>query len=322
MNEKKLNQLFEDYLNGTISPEDEKLLESFDAKVLAQNLDRYTNSERAKERVSDRLNKNINRGTKSRRILAYTFRVAAAVCLFFVFKFFLVQQTEQPTIKDDALVWLERKTSWGEKLNLILADGTEIKLNSGSTIKFPKNFSADERRIILTGEAFFDVARNESKPFIIESENVVTKVLGTSFNIQAYEDQEAVAVSVLTGRVEVAAGTNKVFLSPKEQGIYKRGTENVLKGRVDIEKILFWKDGIIHFEDSSFEEVERVLERWYGVDISFDSKKLRQCHLTATYKNESLETILGSIIYTKKGMQYRIENQKNIIFSGNCSDLM
>ena len=320
MNEKKLNQLFEDYLNGTISPEDERLLESFDAKVLAENLDKYTHAEKAKERVGSKLNTAVGRNTKTRKLWAYTVRVAAAISVFFAFKFIFLQPTSTSVAEEPALVWVERKTDWGEKLNLILADGTQIKLNSGSSIRFPKAFTADERRIELSGEAFFDVARDESKPFIIQSDQVETKVLGTSFNVQAYEDQRHISVSVLTGRVEVASLENKVFLSPHEQGVYHRSKGNVTKGRVDIEKILLWKDGIIHFEDATFGEVKSVLERWYGVNMSFASKELAQCHLTATYANESLETILGSIVYAKKGMQYRMDDQKTIIFSGKCTD--
>ncbi|WP_422356860.1 FecR family protein [Roseivirga pacifica] len=320
MNEKKLNQLFEDYLNGTISPEDERLLESFDAKVLAENLDKYTYAEKAKERVSIKLNTVVGRSTKTRKLWAYTVRVAAAISVFFAFKFIFLQPTSTSVAEEPALVWVERKTDWGEKLNLILADGTQIKLNSGSSIRFPKAFTSDERRIELSGEAFFDVARDESKPFIIQSDQVETKVLGTSFNVQAYEDQRHISVSVLTGRVEVASSENKVFLSPHEQGVYHRSKGNVTKGRVDIEKILLWKDGIIHFEDATFGEVKNVLERWYGVNISFASKELAQCHLTATYANESLETILGSIVYAKKGMQYRMDDQKTIVFSGKCTD--
>lgn len=320
MNEKKLNQLFEDYLNGTISPEDERLLEGFDAKVLAENLDKYTHAEKAKERVSIKLNTAVGRNTKTRKLWTYTVRVAAAISVFFAFKFIFLQPTSTRVAEEPALVWVERKTDWGEKLNLILADGTQIKLNSGSSIRFPKVFTANERRIELSGEAFFDVARDESKPFIIQSDKVETKVLGTSFNVQAYEDQRHISVSVLTGRVEVASSENKVFLSPHEQGVYHRSKGNVTKGRVDIEKILLWKDGIIHFEDATFGEVKNVLERWYGVNISFASKELAQCHLTATYANESLETILGSIVYAKKGMQYRMDDQKTIIFSGKCTD--
>ncbi|MCO6360703.1 FecR family protein [Roseivirga pacifica] len=320
MNEKKLNQLFEDYLNGTISPEDERLLEGFDAKVLAENLDKYTHAEKAKERVSIKLNTAVGRSTKTRKLWAYTVRVAAAISVFFAFKFIFLQPTNTSVAEEPAIVWVERKTDWGEKLNLILADGTQIKLNSGSSIRFPKVFTADERRIELSGEAFFDVARDESKPFIIQSDQVETKVLGTSFNVQAYEDQRHISVSVLTGRVEVASLENKVFLSPHEQGVYHRSKGNVTKGRVDIERILLWKDGIIHFEDATFGEVKNVLERWYGVNISFASKELAQCHLTATYANESLETILGSIVYAKKGMQYRMDDQKTIIFSGKCTD--
>lgn len=319
MNEKELKKLLRDYLNGTISPEDERRLEALEAGLISKNRGGLINAELSKQAVSQKLNRSIRLG-KSRQLLSHSLRVAAGLAILFVLGRLVLQQDQETKPEQQEVVWVEKATPWGEKLSVSLPDGTRVKLNSGSSIKFPMAFTGDKRRVELQGEAFFDVAENKEQPFIIRSGDVETKVLGTSFNVDAFEERDEVAVSVLTGKVMVSTANSQVFLTPGEQGIYNRQQGKFTRDKVDIERVLLWKDGIIHFKDAPFQEVAKVLERWYGVNITFENEQLKQCHLTATYKNESLATVLGSIAYAKKGVQYNVQEKENILLSGRCSE--
>ena len=279
MNEKEIRKLLQEYLKGTISSEDERKLETFEARVIAKNLEQLTGSEEAKQRVFKKINRAVKRSDNQRSIVSRSLKIAASITVFFTLGYLLMKPKVELQPAAEPIVWVEKTAEWGEKLNLSLPDGTQIKLNSGSHIKFPQSFTVNERRVELKGEAFFDVARNEEKPFIIESGDVQTTVLGTSFNINAYPEEDLVSVSVLTGRVRVTSASNNVYLTPNEQGVYSRSNGKITKGRVDIDRILFWKNGILHFEDASLKDVAKSLERWFGVEISIESKELMGCQV-------------------------------------------
>lgn len=225
---------------------------------------------------------------------------------------------QEPTLQP--IVEMIKTTEWGKKMNITLADGTEVRLNSGSTLKFPDRFQGNTREVELSGEAFFNVARNSDKPFIIKSGEVETMVLGTSFNVNTYPESKQVAVTVATGKVKVTSRENEIFLLPNEQGVFDKKSKSISKEKIDIAAFLHWKDGIIHFEDAELSQVLRTLERWYGVTFEVDNANIGDCHITATYNNERLDAILESIIYAKKGLRYQFLDNHKIQLKGKCTD--
>jgi len=219
----------------------------------------------------------------------------------------------------DEFQWETRSVSNGQKATVMLGDGTLVFLNSGSTIQFPKKFDQDERVINLTGEAYFEVARDVERPFKIATGELTTTVLGTSFNIRAYETEE-VAVTVLTGKVKVGSRENEVVLTPGQQALYGDPTQDIVKHAVDTEQFLAWKDNTIRLDNVTLEKAIATLERWYNVEIRFKNPQLRFCRISGKFKNESLVTILKSIRFVKD-IDYKFEDNNQIILYGQTCEI-
>lgn len=308
----------EKYLNGTITKKEESLLERFDGRLLSKNHKDVFKDERHRKQIERQLSQNISRPKKRISLPKWT-KVAASIVLMTGGAYFVHINTKAEE-KVDPIVEVTKTTEWGQKLNLTLADGTQIRLNSGSTITYPDRFEGDVREVALEGEAFFEVAKNPDKPFVIRSGEVLTTVLGTSFNINTYPDSQQIAVTVASGKVKVASHENEIHLGPNEQGIFDKKTKTISKKMTDIVTFLNWKDGIIHFEDTRLSKVAESLERWYGVTFVFENENLRNCHITATYKNEILPAVLESIAYAKKGLRYEFLENDEILIKGKCTD--
>lgn len=318
MTENEIKVLMKKYLNGTITREEESLLEAFDYKLLSKNHQNVFKNAQHKSGIGQKLAKGIQ-SSKTRNPFLHWGRIAASLILLMGLSYFLYNYTHQE-IEVEPNIILTKSTDWGQKLNLVLADGTEVFLNSGSTIKFPKRFDGDIRAVDLEGEAFFDVAENPDKPFVIRSGEVETTVLGTSFNVNTYSERNQVAVTVATGKVKVASKEKQIFLMPNEQGVFDKQSKSISKKKIDASTFLHWKDGIIHFEDAELSEVLETLERWYGVTFEVDNENIGDCHLTASYNNERLSAVLESIVYAKKGISYEFLSSKKIQLRGKCTD--
>jgi ferric-dicitrate binding protein FerR (iron transport regulator) len=318
MTENEIKVLMKKYLNGTITKEEESLLEAFDHKLLSENHQNIFKNAKHKGSIGQKLVKGVNTSNTGNPFMRWG-RIVASLVLLIGISYFLYNYTGQEKAMEPNVV-LTKSTEWGQKLNLVLADGTEVYLNSGSTLKFPKRFDGDTRSVELDGEAFFDVAENPNKPFVIKSGEVETTVLGTSFNVNTYPDNDQVAVTVATGKVKVASKENQILLLPNEQGVFHKQSKSISKKKIDIAGCLNWKDGIIHFEDAELSEVLETLERWYGVSFVVDNENIGDCHLTASYNNERLSAILESIVYAKKGISYEFLNSKKIQLKGKCTD--
>lgn len=221
---------------------------------------------------------------------------------------------------------ITQTTEWGQRTTVNLSDGTMILLNSGSTIEFPDSFqTASVREVKLNGEAFFEVAENPEKPFVVKTENVRTTVLGTSFNVNSYAFNTAISVTVRTGRVRVKTSPENgvcmaMALGPNEKMEYNRKDGSFSKHFAENEDYMDWKNGIIRFDDIDLLEVSKTLSRWYGVHIVFVNESLQNCHLTARYENATLQVVLESIKYAIKGMDYEYKDENTILFLGNCTN--
>ena len=249
---------------------------------------------------------------------------ASAACvafvLFFAFKtdFFSVSQ-EVGDSEMASVQWEERTVPHGQKLSLTLADGTSIKLNSGSSIAFPSRFGNGPRVVRLQGEAFFDVQRDTLRPFIVESDKVKTTVLGTSFNVRAYPEDTRVQVAVVEGRVSVekqaAAGGSAVLLLPDEMAVYNTFSGDMKKSGFDRDNILGWLEQKIVFRNASFQEIVKELEKWYGVKFVVNREIKMAKGYNGEFTGQSLENVLKSMGYSIGFSWSFTENNSTIIIN-------
>lgn len=247
----------------------------------------------------------------------YTLRIAASVALlagvYFLFQLF------NKTSGSAEVQMLVASTNAGVRNKVTLDDGSVVWLNAGSKLEYPDEFGNESRPVTLSGEGFFEVAKENKRPFIIKTGNVNTTVMGTSFNVRAYENELNIQITVATGKVKVASATkagNEVILTPDRQTNYNLRTEQ-FEVR-DIKATLFndWRDGILHL-DGSLAEIAPVLERAYGKTIIFGNKEMRSCRIAGDYKNESFDNVLTSFGYIL-GSEYSVSGDTVILKGKGC----
>jgi transmembrane sensor len=205
-----------------------------------------------------------------------------------------------------------RSAPKGQKSKISLPDGSIVFLNAESSIKYMDNFT-ENRTIYLSGEAFFEVAKNEKYPFEVITENLTTTAIGTSFNINAYNTASKIEVSLASGKVKIAESISQsqVEINPGEGITYSPSNSSFQMQTVDIQNILNWKEGILQFEKLPLPEVIEILERWYGVEIEIAGKKPSpQLKCTGTFKpNEYLSNVLNVLGHSIE-FNYTIDDKK------------
>ncbi|UZR99173.1 FecR family protein [Chondrinema litorale] len=223
--------------------------------------------------------------------------------------------------------WITKYTHAGEKLTVKLPDSTIVKLNAESSIAYRTDFNDSIRFIKIAGEAFFNVSHNKQKPFLVETDKITTRVLGTSFTVKSFAD-EATKVTVLTGKVGVAVNSGNTYfeapkdiknqaivLLPSQQAVLVSDSILELK-EINLDIETGWKDGNIRFDKTDLLTVKKVLERWYGISIQLNVQSPEKCLISSEYKNESLENILQSIGYILQ-LKYQFIDKKTIEITGN-----
>jgi len=197
----------------------------------------------------------------------------------------------------------------GEKKTILLPDGSLVFLNSKSSISYSKDFK-NKRELKLTGEAYFEVKKNPERPFLVETEKIKTRVLGTSFNIKAYKNSQTM-VSVNTGKVEVDIKeiSEKIILIKNQQLSLVNAVEPLLS-KGNSEDFIAWIKNKIVLNNTSLGEVAKILENWYDVEINFTGKELQELKISGKFKDEKLINILKSIALVKQlEIDFLTENQ-------------
>lgn len=211
------------------------------------------------------------------------------------------------------LEWVEHKVPKGQKSVFMLTDGTRITANAETVLRHVKNFEAERREIYLEGEAYFEVAKDEHKPFSVHSGDLVTTALGTAFNIKAIEGKE-LKVSLLEGKVKVATPDEEEFLLPGKAASYSDSENGIKVSDFDEEEVLAWTKKIIYLKDTDIREVFEILEKWYGVDITFVNSPKKEIKVTGKYQDQTLKNLLSGLSYSA-GFNYEINaKQVNITF--------
>ncbi len=159
----------------------------------------------------------------------------------------------------------------GGQFQLVLPDGSKVWLNSSSSIRFPTEFSGEERKVELTGEAYFEVAKNPTLPFRVSVSGMYVEVLGTHFNIMAYGDESSIKTTLLEGSVRVTKGSSAKVLTPGQQSkMNLKGDINVVDA--DLEQVIAWKNGYFQFSSDDIETIMRQVARWYDIKVVYKDK--------------------------------------------------
>lgn len=226
------------------------------------------------------------------------------------------QENKTLAVAKQSEILITKESGFGQKITFSLPDGTNVKLNSGSKLIFPKEFSSGERRVSLDGEAFFEVVPNKSKPFIIQSNDASIKVLGTSFNVQSYPDDDHIVVAVKSGKVTVNhkdAGDN-IILNKKELAVFSSKTKKWNAGEIKDEEVFFgWVDQYLIFKDQDVHSILKVLSRWYDIDFRIYGNNLNnKKDFNAKYENPTLKTVMESLSHAYD-FKYEINKEAVII---------
>lgn len=198
------------------------------------------------------------------------------------------------------LLWQEKQTAPGITATITLPDGSVVHLNASSRLQFPRQFSGANREVYLTGEAFFDVVKNPRKPFIIRLKNGTINVLGTSFNVKAFDEEDRVETSVVSGKVAFVPRqtaflnepADTVLLTPNMKAIYANTTGTIRREPTDGNADKAWTEGKLIFKATRFGEIARILERTYGVTVQFTNASLKNCRFTASFHRSSLDEVM------------------------------
>lgn len=207
----------------------------------------------------------------------------------------------------------------GKTLKILLSDGTLVWLNAGTRFKFPQDFkySSESRRVFLEGEAYFDVTKNEHKPFIVDNNGLDIKVVGTKFNVSSYSNDKDIATTLVEGSVivEKDSQSNKTLqLVPGEQSIYNKKSLQISKRNVDTQIYTSWIDNKLVINNLRFNQILAKLERRFDVKIIDNSKVTDQAIYKGEFANEDLETILKTIAISNP-FSYEIKDRNVTIFN-------
>ena len=170
------------------------------------------------------------------------------------------------------IVYNTISTPNGGQYQLELPDGSHVWLNATSSIHFPTSFAGKERRVEITGEAYFEIAKNRDMPFVVSVNGAEVQVLGTHFNVNAYNDEDNVKTTLLEGSVKFVSGANINMLKPGQQSQFASNGLVKVVSNVDVDEVVAWKNGMFGFENAGIETVMRQLSRWYDVEIEYKGK--------------------------------------------------
>jgi len=201
----------------------------------------------------------------------------------------------------------------GQKSQIVLTDGTKVWLNSDTKIKYPGNFSKNERDVYLDGEAFFEVSKNPHQPFVVHTSGVDVKVLGTKFNVKAYADENQIETSLFEGKVNLLlndpSSTQQIEkeVEPGQSFIYSKADHQLAANKFPQDEINGWKKNQLIFKDDTFSNLVKKVERWYDVKVVYDEEQFNDRRLTVElYEGERLDRLLN-IISMALSVDYKYE---------------
>ncbi|PSL44740.1 FecR family protein [Chitinophaga niastensis] len=213
---------------------------------------------------------------------------------------------------EEKVLYNTMSTPLGGQFKLILPDGSAVWLNAGSSITYPTAFTGNERSVSITGEAYFEVAKNEKMPFRVKAGNTAIEVLGTNFNINAYKDEAAISTTLLEGAVRIHANNQQLTLKPGQQArVTPQSSRIQVINDVNLLESIAWKEGFFSFENADLPAVMRQLARWYNVEVKYEGAIPQREFTGEIGRSLTLSQVLKGLSKTR--IKYRIENGNRII---------
>ncbi len=202
----------------------------------------------------------------------------------------------------------------GQKANITLPDGSKVWLNSQSKLTYTADFNIKERELQLDGEAYFEVAHNADKPFIVKSHDIEVEALGTAFGMKAYNDDNLISSILMRGRVKVTTPDGESILMPNERVLYDKTTHKKTQSTVtNATDFTGWIQNELRFENESLGDIAKTIQRIYNVEIIFASEQLKNQRYTGTVNNNSLESVLNIITLTSP-VSFQLDKQQVTLF--------
>jgi transmembrane sensor len=195
-------------------------------------------------------------------------------------------------------------------IDMTLSDGSHVWLNAGSSVTYAVAFVGNERKVNITGEAYFEVADDKTKPFIVRKGETSVQVLGTHFNVNAYDDEDAIRVTLLEGSVRVSNNTGAAIIKPGQQSIVTNHQQPTISNQIDLGEVMAWKNGMFQFENTSIEDIMKQVARWYDVNVVFEAEI--KDGLNGTIPRNVSATNLFKILELTGKVHFRIEG-KNVV---------
>jgi transmembrane sensor len=324
----EIEELLPGYLSGELSdkdrlivdewkkesPENEALyresLKAWEAIPLLREMEQFSSFD-ALKKISTRLSQPY---FSKWRINIH--RVAAILLLpLLVYSGYLtIRNLSMKKLPEEYVIMQTVTSRQGMVTKFSLDDDTKVWLNSGSELQFPIRFARDMREVKLSGEAFFEVAKNEKQPFRVNAKELNIDVSGTSFNVVSYDDDTQSEVTLIEGKVRLSAEKGPVkkeygTIHPGQRAVFKKESLEVNTNDVEVDKYISWRDGNLIFRDDPMEDVIRRLSRWFNVEIVVNDPEIKSYIYTATFRNENLEQVL-KLLKMSAPIDYRIMENK------------
>lgn len=205
----------------------------------------------------------------------------------------------------------------GGEFRIVLEDSTEVWLNSESRLIYPESFSGQERRVAVTGEAYFKVARDEARPFFVETDGQLVRVYGTEFNIRSYAEDRSVYTTLVSGRIALSrlddSRSGELILTPGHQALFDKSDEATSVREVNTQVVTSWRHGRFVFEEQTLEQIMRDLSRWYAFDYTFEDDALRQIVFMGSIPRYSEFATALTILEKSGGLSFRVEGSHVVI---------
>lgn len=347
MTDQKFTELLSEKLSGEISADDDQgfmamLAANEDYRREYESLSAYfqrkeqpyENIDIVFQQLKERINvvgsdpKPIFTPATAKRSFQQWYRIAAififGLCTFLAYQFFKAKDAANLSV---TMAWKKSANPGRQTSTLLLADGSKITLNAASEIKYPVSFKGKTREVYLTGEAFFDVAKDHQHPFIVHTKNISVKVLGTAFDVKSYPNESTTETTLLRGKVEITLNKRPekhLLLNPAEKFTLKHaadpGVEHLNGDIYSITPITYykedknailetsWMNNKLLFRNETFAELSLRLSRWYGVDFVFESAKLKDYRFTGEFEKESLAEALKALQFITP-FDYKIQGK-------------
>lgn len=222
--------------------------------------------------------------------------------------------THGSSTADTGVVYNTLSTPRGGQYRLTLPDGTKVWLNSASSIEYPTAFKGKDRTVTVTGETYFEVVKNAHQPFMVRYGKMAVTVLGTSFNVNAYPDENGVRTSLIEGSVKVSQGDKTALLVPGQQAVVDSGQAIRVAKMSNPALVIAWKNGYFSFEKADIPTVMRQLSRWYNIDVSYENGAAPKDYFWGDLKrNANLSDIFA--VLAKSGIHFTINGNKVLVLN-------